>query len=64
MKNWNDCEKLLRQNKAPNQLIKHLYLVSSVAKEKVHCGSFSVGSGGNTAGEQVEAERSDAQSSG
>ena len=33
MKNWNDCEKLLRQNKAPNQLIKHLYLVSSVAKE-------------------------------
>lgn len=33
MKNWNDCEKLLRKNKAPEQLIKHLYLVSSVALE-------------------------------
>lgn len=33
MKSWNDCEKLLRKNKAPEQLIKHLYLVSSVALE-------------------------------
>lgn len=31
--NWEDCERLLKENQAPKQLIKHLYLVSSVAKE-------------------------------
>lgn len=31
MKNWKDCENLLRLNNAPEQLIKHLEIVSSVA---------------------------------
>lgn len=31
MKSWKDCENLLRLNNAPEQLIKHLEIVSSVA---------------------------------
>lgn len=33
---WEDCEQLLKDNQAPKQLIKHLYLVSSVASEISH----------------------------
>lgn len=33
MNTWNDCENLLRKNQAPEQLIKHLNIVSNVAKD-------------------------------
>lgn len=33
MKNWNDCKNFLERHDAPRRLIRHLEIVSSVAKE-------------------------------